>query len=492
MATEIIMPSASASMTEGVLMRWLKQDGETIAKGEILAEVETDKAVLELEAEADGILKTFVADGDTIKVGAPMGALLAPGETLEAAPAGTAAGTATATAAAAGAAAGPSGGAAPADTPAGTATAAIASTPVGSTGGHFPGGVPEAPAAGAGSTAAAAAAGTPAAARTEQAGGDTRIFASPLARRLAQLHGIDLATIRGSGPQARIVKRDIEAAMGARQSAGHPAAVSAPAAAPAGAPQSAAPQSAASQSATPQPTAARAGTPLAAASGYELIPHSSMRRVIAQRLSESKQQVPHFYLSIDCRLDALLALRQQLNGSLPDVKLSVNDFIIKAVAAAMKRVPAANVSWSDEGLRRYRDVDVSVAVATPGGLITPVIRQADTKSVGAISSEMKALAERARQSKLTPDEYQGGGFTISNLGMYGIRDFAAIINPPQACILAVGAAEKRPVVEGDAIIPATVMSCTLSVDHRAVDGAVGAEFLGAFKALLESPLGLLV
>ncbi len=473
-------------------MRWLKQDGETIAKGEILAEVETDKAVLELEAEADGILKTFVADGDTIKVGAPMGALLAPGETLEAAPAGTAAGTATATAAAAGAAAGPSGGAAPADTPAGTATAAIASTPVGSTGGHFPGGVPEAPAAGAGSTAAAAAADTPAAARTEQAGGGIRIFASPLARRLAQLHGIDLATIRGSGPQGRIVKRDIEAAMGARQSAGHPAAVPATAAAPAGAPQSAASQSAASQSATPQPTAARAGTPLAAASGYELIPHSSMRRVIAQRLSESKQQVPHFYLSIDCRLDALLTLRQQLNGSLPDVKLSVNDFIIKAVAAAMKRVPAANVSWSDEGLRRYRDVDVSVAVATPGGLITPVIRQADTKSVGAISSEMKALAERARQSKLTPDEYQGGGFTISNLGMYGIRDFAAIINPPQACILAVGAAEKRPMVEGDAIIPATVMSCTLSVDHRAVDGAVGAEFLGAFKALLESPLGLLV
>ncbi len=471
MATEIIMPSASASMTEGVLMRWLKQDGETIAKGEILAEVETDKAVLELEAEADGILKTFVADGDTIKVGAPMGALLAPGETLEAAPAGAAAGT---------------------------TTAAIASTPVGSTGGHFPGGVPAAPAAGAGSTAAAAAAATPAAAdtpaaaRTEQAGGDTRIFASPLARRLAQLHGIDLATIRGSGPQGRIVKRDIEAAMGARQSAGHPAAVPATAAAPAGAPQSAASQSAASQSATPQPTAARAGTPLAAASGYELIPHSSMRRVIAQRLSESKQQVPHFYLSIDCRLDALLALRQQLNGSLPDVKLSVNDFIIKAVAAAMKRVPAANVSWSDEGLRRYRDVDVSVAVATPGGLITPVIRQADTKSVGAISSEMKALAERARQSKLTPDEYQGGGFTISNLGMYGIRDFAAIINPPQACILAVGAAGKRPVVEGDAIIPATVMSCTLSVDHRAVDGAVGAEFLGAFKALLESPLGLLV
>ncbi|MGE4452255.1 pyruvate dehydrogenase complex dihydrolipoamide acetyltransferase [Castellaniella sp.] len=438
MATEIIMPSASASMTEGVLMRWLKQDGETIAKGEILAEVETDKAVLELEAEAGGILKTFVADGDTIKVGAPMGALLAPGETLEAVPAGAAAGM---------------------------ATAVIAGTPTI----LAPSGVP------------------PAAARMEQAGGDTRIFASPLARRLAQLHGIDLATIRGSGPQGRIVKCDIEAAMGARQSAGHPAAVSATAAAPADAPQSAA-----SQFATPQPTAARAGTPLSATPGYELVPHSSMRRVIAQRLSESKQQVPHFYLSIDCRLDALLALRQQLNGSLPDVKLSVNDFIIKAVAAAMKCVPAANASWSDEGLRRYRDVDVSVAVATPGGLITPVIRQADTKSVGAISFEMKALAERARQSKLTPDEYQGGGFTISNLGMYGIRDFAAIIDPPQACILAVGAAEKRPVVEGDAIIPATVMSCTLSVDHRAVDGAVGAEFLGAFKALLESPLGLLV
>nr|ABK58622.1 dihydrolipoamide acetyltransferase [Aromatoleum anaerobium] len=421
------MPSVSTSMTEGTLARWLKKDGETVAKGEVIAEIETDKAILEVEAEAEGIFKAFVADGATVKVGEPMGALLAPGETLGG------------TISAAQSAAAPTAAAVGGETAVAVAVAAPAAAP--STG-HAP-----------------------------AAHDGTRIFASPLARSLALLHGLDLVNISGSGPQGRIVKRDIEAAMSAQRPAS--GAVAAPVAeAPVKAPQPAAPQ--------------------AAGAGYELIPHSSMRRVIAQRLSESKQQVPHFYLTVDCRLDKLLALRQQVNGSLPDVKVSVNDFIVKAVAAAMKRVPATNASWSDEGVRRYRDIDISVAVATPNGLITPVVRQADAKSVGTISAEVKDLAERARQGKLKPDEYQGGGFTISNLGMYGVRDFAAIINPPQACILAVGTAEKRPVIEDGAIVPATVMTCTLSVDHRVVDGAVGAEFLAAFKALLETPLGLLV
>lgn len=418
MATEIIMPSVSTSMSEGTLARWLKKDGDAVAKGEVIAEIETDKAILEVEAEAEGIFKSFVPDGATIKVGDPMGALLAPGETLSAAQPAAAS---------------------PAAVVAEEKVAVAAEALAAQSPGHAP-----------------------------AAHDGTRIFASPLARSLALLHGLDLVTVSGSGPQGRIVKRDIEAARSAQKPAASPLVAEAPAR-------------------PPQPA-----TPQAAGTAYEFVPHSSMRRVIAQRLSESKQQVPHFYLTVDCRLDKLLALRQQVNGSLPDVKVSVNDFVVKAVAAAMKRVSATNASWSDEGVRRYRDIDISVAVATPNGLITPVVRQADAKSVGIISAEVKDLAERARQGKLKPDEYQGGGFTISNLGMYGVRDFAAIINPPQACILAVGAAEKRPVVEDGAIVPATVMTCTLSVDHRVVDGAVGAEFLAAFKALLETPLGLLV
>lgn len=415
MATEIIMPSVSTAMTEGTLARWVKKDGETVAKGEVIAEIETDKAILEIEAEAEGILKLFVSDGASVKVGSPMGALLAPGETLTAGQPAVA----------------------PPATPQVEKETVTATT----------GGSPDA--------------------RGTQDG--TRIFASPVARNLALLHGLDLVNIAGSGPAGRIVKRDIEAALSGREPALAPAAVEPP-----------------PLERRPEPA------PELTSDAYELIPHSSMRRVIAQRLSESKQQVPHFYLTVDCRLDNLLALRRQVNASLPDVKISVNDFVIKAVAAAMRRVPAANASWSDSGIRRYRDIDIAVAVATPNGLITPVVRRADTKSVGTISKEVKDLAERARQGKLKPDEYQGGGFTISNLGMYGVRDFAAIINPPQACILAVGAAEKRPVVEGDALVAATVMTCTLSVDHRVVDGAVGAEFLAAFKALVETPLGLLV
>lgn len=421
MATEILMPAVSTSMTEGVLARWVKKEGDTVAKGEILAEIETDKAILEMEAEDDGVLgKLLVPDGETVKVGAPMGVILKPGESLLTGASAPAAGA----------------------TPAPTEQAAAA-TPAAGRG--FKGELGET--------------------------GEARIFVSPLARKLALLHDLDLRLIEGSGPHGRIVKRDIEAAISAGQQKNAQPAVAktTETKAPAAAPQ-------------PQVTTA----------DYEEIPHTSMRRVIAQRLSESKQQVPHFYLSIDCRLDELLALRQRVNGALPGVKISVNDFVVKAVAGALNKVPAANASWTDSAVHRFRKVDISVAVATPNGLITPVVHNADSKSIGAISGEVKDLAERARQGKLLPHEYQGGGFTISNLGMFGIRDFAAIINPPQACILAVGAGEARAVVKDGAVVAATVMTCTLSVDHRVVDGAVGAELLAAFKSLIENPLALLV
>ncbi|HJV86849.1 MAG TPA: pyruvate dehydrogenase complex dihydrolipoamide acetyltransferase [Noviherbaspirillum sp.] len=417
MATEIIMPTVSTSMTEAVLARWAKNEGDSVKKGEVVAEIESDKALLELEAEADGVLgKRFVPDGATVAVGAPIGIILTPGEAMPALLAG---------------------GSAP-------QKAAVESAPA---------------------TVALATSGNQ---NAGEKGG--RLFASPLARNLALIHDVDLAHIEGSGPNGRIVKRDIEAAVAATHQG---AAIASPE--------------------QPAPKPARdVAAPAPLAPDYEEIPHSSMRRVIAQRLSESKQQVPHFYLTIDCQIDELLALRKQINGSLPDVKVSVNDFVVRAVAVALKKVPAANASWTDTAIRRYRSVDVSVAVATPNGLITPVVRNADTKSLGTISGDVKDLAERARQGKLRPDEYQGGGFSISNLGMYGIKEFAAIINPPQACILAVGAGEQRPVVRDGAVVPATVMSCTLSVDHRVVDGAVGAEFLAAFKALIEKPMGLLV
>jgi pyruvate dehydrogenase E2 component (dihydrolipoamide acetyltransferase) len=278
-----------------------------------------------------------------------------------------------------------------------------------------------------------------------------RIFASPLARRLAAEKGLDLASLAGSGPHGRIVKADVETAK-----------------------------------ARPKPAS------IMPTGQLEAIPNTTLRKTIARRLSESKQTIPHFYLSVDIELDELLELRGKLNQRAEGFKLSVNDFVIKAVAKALRQIPAANASWTEDATLRYSDVDVSVAVAAPGGLVTPVIRQADTKSVAQISAEMKALAEKARAGKLMPEDYQGGGFTISNLGMYGIKSFSAIINPPQACILAVGAAEKRPVVKGDALGIATLCTVTLSVDHRAVDGVVGAEFLKAFKGLIEDPLGLLL
>jgi pyruvate dehydrogenase E2 component (dihydrolipoamide acetyltransferase) len=406
-ATEIKLPALAPSMTEGNVARWVKREGDAVSAGEIIAEIETDKAIVELESPAAGVLGRIVVPAGTngVKVDTVIGWIVQAGEAVPAAGAQAAAPPTTA-----------------APAPSGPASSAAAA-PARPTGG--------------------------------------RIFASPLARRLAEQAGISLDGLRGSGPHGRIVRIDVDAAV-------QDARATAPAAATAAAP------------------------PAAGSGGYTDIAHSNTRRVIAQRLTEAKQQVPHFYLTIDCRIDRLLALRAEANAALDDGKLSVNDFIVRAVALALKRVPAANASWSDSAIRLWHDVDVSVAVATPSGLITPVVRGADRKTVSGISADVKALAGRAREGRLKPQEYQGGGFTISNLGMHGIREFAAIINPPQACILAVGAGEQRPVVAGGALAVATVMTCTLSVDHRVVDGAVGAEFLAAFKKLIEQPIALLV
>jgi pyruvate dehydrogenase E2 component (dihydrolipoamide acetyltransferase) len=303
---------------------------------------------------------------------------------------------------------------------------------------------------------------------------------------MAEQAGLDLAAIRGSGPNGRIVKADIDAALAGGKTVARPAAPPAPAATP----------SAAAAAAAPAPAAVSAAA-LAAIGPHKLVPLSTMRRVIARRLTESKQQVPHFYLTVDCVIDRLLAGRAALNAKSPEkgpgaFKLSVNDFVIKSVAVALRQVPAANASYSDDGILMWDNVDVSVAVAIPGGLITPIIRNADAKGLAQISNEMKDLATRAKDGKLKPEEFQGGGFSISNLGMFGIKEFGAVINPPQGAILAVGAGEQRPIVKDGALAIATVMSCTLSVDHRVIDGAVGAEFLAAFKRIVEDPLAMLL
>lgn len=415
MATEIRMPAFSTSMTEGGLARWLKKEGDAVKSGEPIAEVETDKAVVELEAPGDGVIGRIVVTEGThgVKVEQVVAIMVAPGEQVREISA-----------------------AAP------PASATVIPIPV---------------------TVMQDAAAIPAAA-VANAG---RIFASPLARRIAAENGVELGTIAGTGPNGRIVRHDVDAAMRVAKPA------------PALVPAAAAP---------PAPAPARP----AADGAYEEIPNSAMRKVIAQRLTESKQTVPHFYLTIDVAIDELLALRKQINQDLADARISVNDFIVKAVAIALGKVPAANASWTDNAIRRYQDVDISVAVATPSGLITPVVKNADARTLSAISAEIRELAARAKENRLKPHEYQGGGFTISNLGMYGVRQFAAIINPPQACILAVGAGEQRPVVRDGTLAVATMMTCTLSVDHRVVDGAVGAEFLAAFKALMEKPMSMLV
>jgi pyruvate dehydrogenase E2 component (dihydrolipoamide acetyltransferase) len=448
MPINILMPALSPTMTEGNLARWLKKEGDAVKSGDVIAEIETDKATMEVEAVDEGkIGKILVPEGaQGVKVNDVIAVLLEEGES----PGDIKAGAAPAPK--------------PAAAPAPKAEAAPAPSPKGDGAARA-----EAPKPAQAAPAAPAAAPAPA-----QAATGNRIFASPLAKRLAQEHGLDLSRIVGSGPHGRVVKSDIEKAAASGTAKAAPPGAKAPPAAPSG------------------PGFQAFGEP-----EFELHPHSMMRKTIARRLQESKQFVPHFYLTVDCEIDRLLKVREEINAGAPKegkgaFKLSVNDFIIKACAVALKQVPAANASWSDEGVKMYKTADISVAVAIPNGLITPIIRQAENKRLSDISAEMKGLAGRAKDGKLKPEEYTGGSFSLSNLGMFGIKDFAAIINPPQGCILAVGAGEQRPVVKNGALAVATVMSCTLSVDHRVVDGAIGAEFMAAFKKLIENPLAMLV
>ncbi|HEX6959470.1 MAG TPA: pyruvate dehydrogenase complex dihydrolipoamide acetyltransferase [Ferrovibrio sp.] len=441
MTIEILMPALSPTMTEGKLAKWHKKEGDEIKAGDIIAEIETDKATMEFEAVDEGKLgKILVAEGsEGVAVNTPIAVLLEEGESaadIKAADIKTGAAPKPA----------PQAEKAPQAKPA--AAPAPSSTPV------------PAPAA-----APQAAAPAPVPVPKHDGG---RIFASPLARRMAAQAGVDLRNVQGSGPHGRIVKADIEKApKGAAATAG-------------------------AKPATPAPAGpgARQLADLLKMS-YRLEPLSGTRRTIARRLTESKQTVPHFYLTIDTEIDELLALRKRLNEK-SEVKISVNDFVIRAVALALKKVPAANASYDESGLMFYEHADISVAVATPNGLITPIVKQAEQKRLTQIASEMKDLAARARDGKLKPDEFQGGTFSVSNLGMFGVKQFEAVINPPQGCILAVGMGEQRPVVKNGQIVPATLMTCTLSVDHRVVDGAVGAEFLQAFKGYVDDPLTMLL
>jgi pyruvate dehydrogenase E2 component (dihydrolipoamide acetyltransferase) len=427
MPINVLMPALSPTMTEGKIARWLKAEGDTVKSGQVLCEIETDKATMEVEAVDEGTLAKILVPGGTegVKVNQPIAIIAGEGEDVKAAAAS-------------------GGGAAPAAPKAAAAPAPVAAAP--------------------------------AALPAPVAHTGDRVFVSPLAKRMAEQAGLDLGKIKGSGPGGRIVKHDVEAAVsggGAKKSAAPAAAAAAPA------------------------SADVSSSALAVIGPHKLVPLSTMRKVIARRLTESKQQVPHFYLTVDCVIDKLLAGRAALNAKSPEkgpnaFTLSVNDFVIKAAAVALRQVPNANASYADDGMLLWDNVDISVAVAIPGGLITPIVKNADKKGLVDISNTMKDLAARAKDGKLKPEEFQGGTFSISNLGMFGIKDFAAVINPPQGCILAVGAGEQRAVVKNGALAVATVMSCTLSVDHRVVDGAVGAEFLAAFKKIVEDPLAMLL
>ena len=428
MPTEILMPALSPTMEEGALSKWLVKEGDTVKSGDILAEIETDKATMEFEAIDEGVIGKILVPAGTegVKVNVAIAVLLEDGES--AAVIGTSA-------------------------PPAASAAAPAAAP-----------------------AAAAPAAAPAPAAPKAASGE-RIFASPLARRIATQKGLDLAAVAGSGPHGRIVKADVEGATAAPKAAA-PAPVAAPAATPA----------IASGPATDMVIRTYEGRP------FTEVKLDGMRKTIAARLTEAKQSVPHFYLRRDIELDALMAFRAQLNAGLEarGVKLSVNDFIIKACALALQQVPAANAAWAGDRVLQFEKSDVAVAVAIEGGLFTPVLKDAETKTLSALSTEMKDLAARARTRKLAPHEYQGGSFAISNLGMFGIDNFDAIINPPHAAILAVGAGVKKPVVKADGSLGvATVMSVTLSVDHRVIDGALGANLLQAIKDNLENPISML-
>ncbi|CAB4327023.1 MULTISPECIES: pyruvate dehydrogenase complex dihydrolipoamide acetyltransferase [unclassified Brucella] len=447
MPINITMPALSPTMEEGNLSKWLVKEGDKVAPGDVIAEIETDKATMEVEAVDEGTVAKIVVPAGTegVKVNALIAVLAEEGEDVAAAAKGA-------------------GAAAKAEAP------------------------KEEPKPAEAKKEAAAPAAAPAPARSEQpaaapaANKGERVFASPLARRIAKDAGVDISAVKGSGPHGRVVQRDVEAAL----ASGGAKAVSAQA----------------ESAAAPKPMSDDAILKLFEDGSYEVVPHDGMRKTIARRLVESKQTVPHFYLTIDCELDALLALRSQINaaapmlktekGEVPAYKLSVNDMVIKATALALRDVPEANVSWTEGGMIKHKRSDVGVAVSIPGGLITPIVRHAESKTLSAISKEMKDMARRARDRKLKPEEYQGGSTSVSNLGMFGVKDFAAIINPPHATIFAIGAGEERAVVKKGEIKVATVMSVTLSTDHRAVDGALAAELAQAFKRHIENPMGMLV
>ena len=438
MATNILMPALSPTMTEGTLARWLKKEGDAIKAGDVIAEIETDKATMEVEAVDEGVLgKILVQDGTAnVKVNEPIGVMVDAGEAVPS-----------------GAALKPVAAVAPRAEP--LAAAAPEAVP----------------------TAKPAAIPTVAPAINGRAPSGERVFVSPLARRMAQQAGIDLSGLHGSGPNGRIVRADIEAA----QRGGAPVVVATAVAAP----SVAAP-------------VAKGPAPVITAP-HKLVPHSSMRKVIARRLTEARSTIPQFYVSMDIEIDAMIALLATLNAKSPpkdapgSYLVTINDMVIKAAAATLRKVPAINASWTGDAMVLYDDIDISVAVSIPDGLITPIIRHADHKGLSTISREMKDLAGRARAGKLKPEEFQGGGFSISNMGMFGVSAFTAIVNPPQAAILAVAAGTKRPIVNKDGeLAVATVMTCTLSVDHRVADGAMGANWMRTFKQVVEDPLSLLL
>jgi len=445
MPVNILMPALSPTMEKGNLAKWLKKEGDAVKAGDVIAEIETDKATMEYESIDDGVLaKIVVPEGSQdVPVNQLIAVLAQEGEDPKTA----------ASAASAAAAAGK--GAAQAKAPAAPA-AKLEQRP----------------------EPAARPAAVPASALSAHGAthGANRIFASPLARRLAKTAGIELSRIRGSGPHSRIIARDVEAARSG---------------------QGLAPAAAASF-ALPVPSDDKIRA-LFEPGSYDVVPHDNIRKVIARRLVEAKLTIPHFYLTLDCNIGKLLAAREEINAAAPKdkdgkptYKLSVNDFVIKALALALQRVPDANATWTESGMLKHHRSDIGVAVSIPGGLITPVVRHAEAKSLSIISNEMKDFAARARARKLKPEEYQGGSSAVSNLGMYGIKDFAAVINPPHATILAVGAGEERAIVRDGKIEAAWIMSVTLSTDHRAVDGALGAQLLGAFKALIENPVTMVV
>ena len=446
------MPALSPTMEEGTLAKWHVKVGDEVRSGDVIAEIETDKATMEVEAVDEGVVEALLVPEGTeeVKVNTPIARLKVEGEAAAPTPPQSPQATAA---------------------PKGEQKAQVSSLPGG--------GVREADGGGAKPQQAEAKPAPPQSASHHE--GDDRVLASPLARRMAQQAGIDLSQVKGSGPHGRVIRRDLEELKGA--AAAKPGAVSAPAAPKPGAAPAAEPRRV--QSLEQQ------GIP---AGSYDLVPLAGMKKTIARRMTDSFRDVPHFPLTIDMELDALLAARAKVNALLEKdgVKVSVNDMLIKAAAIALKRAPDANASYTPEGIAYHHHADIAVAVAIEGGLITPIVRAAETKGLAEIAREMKDLAERARTRKLKPEEFQGGTFSISNLGMFGIKSFASIINEPQGAILSVGVGEKRPVVRGDQLAVATVMSVTLTCDHRVVDGAIGARWLGAFKALVEDPITMIV